>query len=670
MRIRLPERSSALLWRNLVAAFAVLLPFKAALVLNNVFGTEGFESGPSIAAKSLLFFGNDLLGALLVAALASALSWPLVALGRARLGHSAAITLQALHGALVAVSFFATLYVGGPLNREVIELSALASDANAEAGAGAPAMWSSVARYLGPLQIAAVLAGVALPIVAYVLQPRLAARLGRRAKRVLLWAAAIEAALTALLLPWLINGHVLGIRIHTYGLERSAGLELARSYVKPLFAGLGSRGVAPADPFVFDFSPIEPSGYPTAPNPLRGAVPKRTNVILVSMESVGAPYSDSDPEVMPFVRGARSRPGSVYLAHHYTVWPQTMKAFFSVFCSELPYPYYQSITAVNPAIPCVSLSEALHARGYATAFITSADFAYDRKMRFFQHRAFDYAVDMKSMPGREGAWGDSWGIEETVAVRHILDYAARHRDRPFFVFYEMFTAHHPYNACAEHEKHPLEERPAYLRALRYIDDRVRELWEGLTRLGLADDTLLVAFGDHGEGFGQHPEGMSHGPKVYEEIARVPLLIEGPQLAGVAGELELPTSHVDLAPTILGLLGLDAPCTMKGRDLSATDQRRLVLFGGRPPGAQRGVVDGRWKYIEEEDGPQMLFDLDEDPGERVNRIAGREAQAGRYRARLDAWRAFSENLIENYASVLRESGCRPGGAAGPAGGGRR
>lgn len=669
MRFQVPIRLRALFFRNFVAAAAVLVPFKVALVLNNVFGTEGFAPGPSLAAKSLLFYGGDLLGAALVAALAAAVSWPLVALGRARIGHAAAIAAQLLHGALVAVSFFTTLYIGGPLNREVIELSSLASDANAEAGAGG-ALWSSIAHYLGPLQMGAVLAGLALPLAAYLLQPRIAARLGRRAKRGLLAAAAIEAALTALLLPWLINGHVLGIRLHTYGLERSPGLVLAGSYVKPLFAGLGREGAAPADPFTFDFGAVELAGYPAGPNPLRGATPKRTNVILIALESVGAAHSDSDPGVMPFVRGAGSRPGSVYLARHHTVWPQTMKAFFSVFCSELPYPYYQSITAVNPSIPCVSLSEALHAEGYATALITSADFSYDRKMRFFRHRAFDHAVDMKTLPGREGAWGDSWGVEETVAVRHILDWAAEERDAPFFVFYEMFTAHHPYNACAEHERAPLSEHPAYLRALRYIDDRVREIAEGLDRLGLADETLIVAFGDHGEGFARHPGGKSHGPKVWDEIVRVPAMLEGPQLEGVSGEIALPTSHVDLAPTILGLLGIDAPCTMKGRNLVASDEPRVVLFGGRPPGAQRGLVDGRWKYIEEEDGPQMLFDLATDAAERVNRISGREAQAARYRARLDAWRAFSENLIENYASALGGSGCRPGEPARATSGGAR
>jgi hypothetical protein len=662
VRLRFPERLGASFARNFAAAAAVLVVFKIALVVVNALGDEAEGSPLGLAAKSLLFFGNDLLGALLAALVAALVAWPFAALRRQRASDAAACTVQALHGVLVAVSFFTTLYIGGPLNREVIELSSLAGGANADATAGAPALWSSIARYLGPVQIASLLAGVALPIAAYVSAPRLIRRLTRRSRRLLVAGFAIAAALTALLLPWLINGEILGIRLHTFGLERSAGIELARSYAKPLVRSFARRdGAHRGDPFVFDFSPIDaPKEAPASANPLRGAIPKRTNVILVSLESVSAVYSDADGEVMPFVRGAAARKGSVYLAHHYTVWPQTMKAFFSVFCSELPYPYYQSITAVNPAIPCVSLSEALHANGYETALVTSADLAYDRKWRFFQHRAFDSAVDMHTMPGREGAWGDSWGIEEKVAVRHILDLMAQKRDAPLFVFYEMFTAHHPYNACREDELHPLPERPAYLRALRYIDDRVRDLAEGLERIGRADDTLLVVFGDHGEGLGLHPGAVSHGPKVYDEIVRVPSMMLGPQLAGITGEVALPTSHVDLAPTILGLVGLPPACTMKGRDLTKTNAERLVLFGGRPPGAQRGVVDGRWKYIQEEDGPEMLFDLDADRGERVNRIQGREAQAAAYRARLDDWRGFSENLIESYASVLAASRCRPSG----------
>jgi arylsulfatase A-like enzyme len=362
---------------------------------------------------------------------------------------------------------------------------------------------------------------------------------------------------------------------------------------------------------------------------------------------------------MPFLRGIGERAGGVYLSDAHTVWPQTMKAFFSTFCSELPYPSYRPITLTNPAIPCQSLTEVLRDEGYYNALITTADLAYDRKLRFFKHRAFDKFLDMRNMPGRERVWGDSWGLDEKIGVENILALAREKRGEPFFVFYEMLTAHHPYNACQEHEDNPLgDDFKQYLRALEYIDDRLLDLVRGLDELGLADETLVVVFSDHGEGFGQHPGSQSHGPKVYQENVHIPLAFHGPQLEGASGEGSFPVSQIDIAPTILGLLGIDIPCTMKGRDLTAVSEQRLVLFGGRPPGAQMGLRDGRWKYIIDEDGPEYLFDMRADRAEKHNLIGEESALAARYRQRIEDWTAYSENLIERYTEIVGESNCEP------------
>jgi len=643
--------------RNFAAALILLALLKLAAIGNNVVGTEAVGSGLNLASKTLLLLGYDVLGAALLAALCVIFSLPWIALGRrGRDSLVPSLVLQGAHGLVCAVSFFTTIYIGGPLNKEAIDLGLMGA-AEEVPGAGG-ALWSSISHYLGPGQVAVLIASVAVPLVAFALYPRLAPRLAGRKGRIVGALLLVELLVTVALLPWMINGHLLGIRIHTYGLEKSAGFELARSYVKPLFGRLGRPAGGGGDEFTMDLTPIAPAPA-QPPNPLRAARPRPTNVILVSLESVGGPYLERDPRPMPFLRGLGERPGGVYAREAYSVWPQTMKAFFSVYCSELPYPEYRPITLTNPAIPCKSLSEVLSEHGYRTALITTADLAYDRKLRFFKHRAFDSFTDMRNMPGRETVWGDSWGLDERIGVENILDFAREHKDRRFFVFYEMFTAHHPYNACQEHVDKPLDSDFAqYLRALGYIDDRIRDLVEGIGEIGLADDTLIVIFADHGEGFAQHPGSQSHGPKVFEENIHVPLAIRGPQLSGTSGEIDFPVSQLDVAPTILGLLGLPIPCTMKGRDLTATSEQRVVLFGGRPPGAQMGLRDGRWKYIRDEDGPEYLFDIGADPGEKTNLISERTEHLGRYRERLDDWGAHSENLIERYAEILGESGCQP------------
>lgn len=647
-------RAKAWWIRNFYAAFAVLLLLKLALVANNILGTEGYAPWYNVVSKLPLLLGNDILGAGLLATAITVLCIPWLRL-RTSTGKGAFIfagILQAAHAVMASISFFATLYVGGPLNKEVIELAFQGSDE------GGGAMWSSISTYLGPLQIGTMIISVIIAVNVFQMYPHMVESLRRRWAVVWTVALSVLFALGVLLLPWLINGHLLGIRIHTYGLERSAGVEMTWSYVKPVFRAIARPDVEIEDEFFLDMSSMVDDDPGSIENPLRDAKPRKTNVIYISLESVGAPYADEDPSRMPFLRGIGKRDGGVYFSDHYGVWPQTMKAFFSLFCSELPYPDYRPITVVNPSIPCISLSEVLHDHGYHTALVTSADLAYDRKRRFFKHREFDTFTDMRDMPGRETAWGDSWGLDERLAVKNILELADRKRDDRFFVFYEMFTAHHPYNACKEHEDNPLDEFPAYLRALRYIDDRIRDISEGLRALGLEDETLIAIASDHGEGFGQHPGSRGHGAKVYQENIQVPFALIGPQLEGISGEVAFPTSHIDVAPTILGLLGIDSPCTMKGRDLTTTSEPRTVLFGGRSPGAQAGIADGRWKYIREENGMELLFDLRQDAGETTNLVSKKKDLAGRFSTRLDEWEVFSENLIENYSEVRGRSSCQP------------
>ena len=390
---------------------------------------------------------------------------------------------------------------------------------------------------------------------------------------------------------------------------------------------------------------------------MSAAQPRPANVIYISLESVAAPYIKEDPARMPYFASIGRSNRGVRLDSHYAVWPQTMKAFFSIFCSELPYPYYQPITMTYPSIPCVSLTEALKERGYFNGLITSADLTYDRKMRFFQHRKFDLTLDKNNMPGREDVWSDSWGLDERLSVKTILKTVEAHRDEPFFIFYEMLTAHHPYNSCKEHVDNPLpDEFQAYVRALKFIDDRIRDLVEGVEKLGMLENTLIVVVSDHGEGFGQHPGNKSHGSKIYQENIHVPAALIGGPLGDLKGTIDFPTSHIDLAPTILGLLGHEVPCTMKGRNLAVDSPARIVYFGGRPPGGQLGLVDGRWKYIIEENGLELLYNLTDDPREQNDLAADHPDLLERYGARVDSWVHHSENLIEHYTSMRRKGAC--------------
>lgn len=643
----------------LVAAGLPLLVMKGVLVAHNLSGAEGRTPTATLLGKCLLFLGWDVAGAVLVAVLLLALiAW----VPRRRDGLAAwlAAPFLALHGWAVVMSGFVTIVMGAPATKATVDLGFLNSEPRPGLQVDSGALWNSIEHMATPFNLTLLFGLMLLPPLLFAgLRRRL--RPGPAARRVALGLGGAFAVTTILVLPNLINGEVLGIRVHTFGLERSPMVTLAASYVRPLLRRVQAPASALGDPFCFDYgSVVAPGRVPDDPllaaerrSDGTGSHPRRSNVVLVQLESMGSVSLGTLAEAMPFLAELGAPGRGVTLQAHTSPWPQTMKAVFSMVCGEMPYADYPPITSVNPSIPVTCLPDALKAEGFRTGWFTSSDIAYDRQLRFLQHHHLDHVADMYTIPGADQAWRNSWGIDERAMIDAVFGWIDQQPGQPFFVFYGQAAGHHPYvfaGGPPAAEPTVLAEHAAYLGCARHVDDSLRWLVEGLRARGLLDDTLLVIASDHGEAFDQHG-GRTHGNQIYEESVQVPAVMVGPQLTRLAGPVLFPTSHIDLAPTILGLLGLDVPPTMKGRDLTREDDQRLILSGARPPSEQLGVRDGHWKAVVSlETGAIELFDLTTDPGERHSVADEQGDLAERLIARARHWQQHSRNLIENYAAI--------------------
>jgi arylsulfatase A-like enzyme len=104
--------------------------------------------------------------------------------------------------------------------------------------------------------------------------------------------------------------------------------------------------------------------------------------------------------------------------------------------------------------------------------------------------------------------------------------------------------------------------------IAYTDEHVGMVLQVLQFLGLADKTLVVVLSDHGEAFLEHGRFL-HGDTVYEEEIHVPLIMRLPGVIPAGKRIAGNVSHVDLMPTVLGLLQVKIPPQMQGIDLSPT-----------------------------------------------------------------------------------------------------
>ena len=177
------------------------------------------------------------------------------------------------------------------------------------------------------------------------------------------------------------------------------------------------------------------------------------------------------------------------------------------------------------------------------------------------------------------------------------------------------------------EEEARKSKRAYYATISFVDAQVGRLLDALDRLGLADNTLVVFWSDHGYHIGE--KGLWKKTSCFERVARAPLLMAGPGVA--KGEVcRSPVEFIDIYPTVADLCGLDAPDDLDGVSLKPLLSDPEQEWG-RPAytqvhrGGKRGysVRTQRWRYTEwSRDGDEglELYDHESDPHEETN-LAG-------------------------------------------------
>jgi arylsulfatase A-like enzyme len=313
----------------------------------------------------------------------------------------------------------------------------------------------------------------------------------------------------------------------------------------------------------------------------------------------------------------------------------------------------------------ITLAETLHANGYATGGFAYDCVWLDRKHGFAQ--GFErYAVrrlDAAKMNDRE-----------------ILPWLRANHRAPFFLFIHYYDVHSdwrrlPYDApddlralhtasydgaftgcdgttCATRylmrldaggvalpEKDLQYVRSLYDAGVEATDREVGRLLDELAALGVLDETLVLIVSDHGEELREH--GRFIHTQLYDEIARIPMILRWPRRIGRGGQSLAAVSLLDVAPTVLDLAGIEPVAATEGRSLLPLIEGRgreeaPIFVTGHDIDA---VLDWPWKLIRR-GAVTELYDLEDDPDERRNLAASRARERERMDALLASWLAPS------------------------------
>jgi hypothetical protein len=422
---------------------------------------------------------------------------------------------------------------------------------------------------------------------------------------------AVPIALAIILL-----GPIASRRTDTRGMDRNVLTALIRSELP--------RATAASTVTVWREPPFEAAAGEDLRR-FRGAA-RGFNVIMIGLESTAAQYLSiygSGQEVMPNLTALARK--SIVFDNAYAVYPESIKGLYSVLCST--FPDFNSEPEKYANVGCQSVASAFAGAEYRTALFHSGRFAYLGMESIIRNRGYQTLEDAGDIGGNRQS---SFGVDEPTTVARMLTWIdAMPRGQHFFLTYLPIAGHHPYATPAAGPFKGTADIDQYRNALHYGDESLGALVQGLRTRGLEQNTLWVIYGDHGEAFQQHDGNYGHTFFIYEENVHVPLLIAAPALFREQLRIRKDVSLVDIAPTVLDMMGLAPPQIYQGRTMLDPKPHMSLFFTDYSLGLL-GLRDGRWKFIyETRSNKTQLFDLETDPGETLNLTSREALRTSRY-----------------------------------------
>jgi phosphoglycerol transferase MdoB-like AlkP superfamily enzyme len=400
-----------------------------------------------------------------------------------------------------------------------------------------------------------------------------------------------------------------------------------------------------------DFLPGAARSAPSVVSHARRPDAEVRNVILFVMESVGAPYVEAfggQYPVTPTI--SRYEKKAALFDKIYSPVPFSTKALWSLECGIYPWITHDTISRQCPQIAVASLSSELKDHGYRTAFFNSSDNRYQNASAFLAHRSFDLIADCntltKSSPTLRGTskeHGDE-GCDDQVTVAALNDWIDQQDGRPFFGMLWTVMTHSPYFPRGPEATYDAGDalKNRYLNALHASDEALSKLLTHLEERGLMEFTLVVVIGDHGEAFGQHNTWCHVA--IHEECVHVPLLFINPRLFHGDRHHQIGGS-VDVAPTILDLLGYSAPGAWQGSSLFAANRGNRAYFFVPLGEYWFGFREDDLVFLYNASTAQyQIYDMAKDPGQTRNLAREKRALLPLATERLAAWVQFQNKYI--------------------------
>jgi arylsulfatase A-like enzyme len=327
------------------------------------------------------------------------------------------------------------------------------------------------------------------------------------------------------------------------------------------------------------------------------------NVVLVVLEGVQYRYTslyqgrlryDEQSDLTPYLAALAQQ--GVEFTNTRSTLTHTTKVLFSLLTGRFPSVSQDIAETVPAEKPYAGLPAILEQKAnFRTAFFQSAKGSFESRPGLVYNLGFDKFWARDDLNDTDAFLG-YLACDEFAMLQPIIDWI-KADNRPFFLTLMLSVTHDPYEVpqwFAEPAKEPLAR---YRQAVFYTDKFLAALDVELAKLSLTDKTILCVIGDHGEAFGEHGL-LGHERIAFDENLRIPFCLRAPFPIPPGTKITRPVSSVDLAPTLLALLGFDtAGAGLDGTDaLTPIPPDRKVYFSGWLSESPAGFVKENQKFI--------------------------------------------------------------------------
>jgi len=305
---------------------------------------------------------------------------------------------------------------------------------------------------------------------------------------------------------------------------------------------------------------FESERFPT----LHHQTPARTrsnplNLVIVLEESLGATFVESlgGTPVTPHLEALKD--SGWWFENLYATGTRSVRGIEAVISGFLPSPARSVVKLSLSQTDFFTLGELLKRKGYDTGFIYGGEAHFDNMRSFFTGNGFDTIVDQQDYtdPSFTGSWGVS--DEDLFEKTHDELKQLHTSGKPFFRLVFSSSNHTPFEFPDGRIEPYDDEKNTVNNAVKYADHALGEFMESARNSDYWKDTLFLIVADH--------DARVWGDELVPiKNFQIPGLILGADIE--SRKIQTVTSQIDLAPTLLSLMGIASEHPLMGRDLAA------------------------------------------------------------------------------------------------------